>query len=157
MKPSRAMIPAEVSWAYIALVFAWSGSGLWPFESSYLHKVLARDDGDTLWTVVIGLPAILLMIASLREYIAHRWPKWGRRNWSMIDMDISARIRGRLCFALAFSWAYVVYAVLMHVAGGLTVLSLALGGFAFMLFSWVENRRVQRDIKKQTIGFSVRA
>lgn len=154
MKPSRAMITGELSWAWIALGFAWSGSGLWPFGDSYLHMMLDKRDLDTLWVLAIGVPAALLMFASAREFIAYRWPPENpMRRWTIIQLEWSAKLRGRLCFALAFSWAYVFYVLVNTSTRPSAILPVAVGGFLFMMLFWIENRRVQRDIRKQTSSF----
>lgn len=157
MRPSRAMITGELSWAWFALTFAWAGSGLWPFHGSYLHRVLDNADMDVVWSFLIGLPAGALMFFSAREWLAHcRQRTSGRPQWTMVQLDHSVRLRGWLCFALAFSWLYVIYIMLLtSPRSPLTMI--AAGGVFFMLMFWVENRRVQRDIKKQTsAGFVVR-
>lgn len=154
MKPSRSMITGELSWAWIAFAFAWSGSGFWPFGDSYLYRVLGRQDLDELWSIAVGVPALLLMFFSLREYAAHRWPPADPyKRWSIVQLDQSARIRGRMCLALLFSWAYVVYVLTNTQARPSALILIALGGVLFMGWFWTENRRVQRDIRKQTTSF----
>ena len=146
MKPSRAMIPAEISWAYIALAFAWSGAGFWPFSDSYLNRILEKHEWEWLWLVYMGIPALALMIVSGREHFAH---KRGRCN-TLIDMDASARLRGRLSLALCFSWIYAEYVLVVVQKRPSALLLIAAGGAFFMFYAWVENRRVQRDVRKQT-------
>lgn len=154
MKPSRAMISGEISWAWVALAFAWSGSGLWPFAESYLHMVLDKRDLDEIWCAAIGIPSTLLMVASTREWIAHRWPSLDPlKRWTIQQLDNSARLRGRMCLALLFSWVYVTYILLRTSSRPSAITPVAIGGALFMLWFWIENRRVQRDIRKQTAGF----
>lgn len=158
MKPSRAFITGEISWAYVALAFAWSGIGWWPFENAYLAYVLDRREWSWIWCVAMGVPGAALMIASLREHIAFRWPDPNpMRRWSMIQIDKSARLRGRLCLTLAFSWLYAFYVLTVVTKRPGAFLLIAVGGCAFMLAAWVENRRVQRDIRKQTSSFPAAA
>lgn len=155
MKPSRAMITGELSWAWVALSFAWSGSGLWPFESSYLHVTLDRRGQEWIWSLFVGVPAVALMIASAREWFSHCYFALAptMRSWSIFQLDKSASVRGWLCLALAFSWLYVLYVMLTSTGRPNAILPVALGGLVFMIMFWLENRRVQRDIRKHTASF----
>jgi hypothetical protein len=147
MKPSRAMITGEISWAFIALCFAWGGSGMWPFEASALHARLYDWDYNYLWTAVIGIPALGLMWISGTEYLSCQ-----NSAWDFPRINDSAHKRGRLCFALAFVWAYIFY-VLNKATTEPAVMSLiALGGAWFCLWFWAENRRVQREYRRNIIA-----
>ena len=150
MKPSRAMIMAEISWAYVALCFAWAGAGIWPFDDAYLNRVLERHDWEVLFAVFMGVPAVALMIAAAKEHFLH---KRGLCN-TMIAMDASARLRGRLALILAFSWLYAEYVLVVVQRRPSALMLIAAGGFFFMTYAWVENRRVQRDVRKQTGTFA---
>lgn len=144
------MIFAEISWAYLAMCFAWAGAGFWPFEHAYLNRVLVRHEWEWLWLVFMGIPAVALMVASLREHYAHK-----HRRMTIVDMDRSARLRGRLCLALAFSWTYAEYVFIVVQSRPSALMLVAAGGVFFMSFAWIENRRVQRDVRKQTGSFAV--
>lgn len=165
MKPSRYMLTGEISWALIALAFAWSGMGGWPLAPSYLHRMLERQGNEVLWVLVIGIPALLLVFVSLREWIAHqRAARDVRRRWSLVELDRSARIRGRLCLAMVASWAYMFKVMLAGALAGMfpngqaaldapranAILPIALFGAVCMLWFYLENRRVQRDVRKAT-------
>lgn len=154
MKPSRMMITGEISWAWVALAFAWSGSGIWPFDESYLNRILGRQEIDDLWAALVGVPALVLLYFSIREWVVHRWQSPDpRKRWTMIQLDRSTRMRGRMCLALLFSWAYVIYVLVNTQAKPSALILVALGGAFFQGWFWLENRRVQRDIRKQTVSF----
>ena len=153
MKPSRRMIPGEISWAYIALCFAWAGAGFWPFDDAYLNRVLEKNHWEWLWLVFMGLPAAALMFVSGREHILSTH---GRCN-SMIEIDICAKWRARFTLILAGSWLYAVYVLILIQKRPSALMMVALGGLFFMLWAWGENKRVRRDVKKQTGSFSAPA
>lgn len=163
MKPSHRMLTGEISWALIALSFVWSGMGGWPLAASHLHQALERQGVTWLWLAVIGIPALVLLVASVREYWAiERPPKDLARRWMLLDFDLSARIRSRCCLAMVISWAYMLYvmvklAVPRETANGVfegvranAIMPIALFGCLCMFWFWWENRRVQRDVRKQT-------
>jgi len=167
MKPSHRMLTGEIGWAFVALSFAWSGMGGWPLEPSYLHRALERTGETVLWGAAIGIPALVLLIASLREYwaIAHWWAD-ARKRWSIVQIDRSVRIRGRMCLVLAVSWAYM-FKVMLELSGleetangvfegvrANAIMPIALFGCLCMFWSYLENRRVQRDVRKATGRFT---
>src|SRR4051812_35326034 len=147
MKPSRGMITGELSWAWVALACAWNGSGLWPFEGSYLYTILARRNMDELWCIAVGVPALALMFVSGREWIVHCFTDTFER-WNVFQLEQSVRMRAWLCLALAFSWIYVVYVMALVQSRPGQITPVAGGGAIFMLAFWLENRRVQRAVKK---------
>lgn len=154
MKPSRMMITGELGWAWVAIVFAYVGAGLPPFQMAYLHLALDKADVDWLWGFAVGAPGLALLVFALREYLAFRYPSVDiQRRWTLVEIDRSARLRGRMNLALAFSWAYIIYANLQTSSRPSVVLPVAAGGIIFSLWFWVENRRVQRDIRKDTASF----
>lgn len=146
------MITGEMSWAWIALSFAWAGSGIWPFDGSHLHQVLDRRGLDEIWALFVGLPAAALLYFSSREWVAHCAARNGfAAAWSVIENARSAKWRARLCMTLTFSWMYVFYALVSaHNNKPSALIPVALGGVVFMLMFWLENRRVQRDIRKSS-------
>ena len=147
------MIPAEISWAYIAFCFAWAGGGFWPFDDAYLNRVLERKGWEFLWLFSMGIPALSLMIVSARELYLYRK---GRCN-SLLAIDLFAKWRSRLSVVLLFSWLYAVFtlhAVQKHPSA---LKMVAYGGVCFMFWAWLENKRVRRDVRKQTGTFAAPA
>lgn len=156
MKPSRYMLTGEISWALVALSFAWSGVGGWPLAPSYLHRMLERQGESVLWALVIGIPALVLIVVSARE--------WFSRGWTMLKVERSCRLRGRLCLVMLVSWLYMFKVMLDGALASMfpngvqaldapranAMLPLALFGALCMLWFWSENRRVQRDVRKAT-------
>lgn len=166
MKPSHRMLTGEIFGSFVALSFAWSGMGGWPLEPSYLHRALERHDVTWLWSTVIGIPALVLLAVSLREYFAFTHPPVDpARRWSIWQIERSARIRAWMCLAMSASWAYmfkvmVELSVLRETANGVfegvranAILPIALFGCLCMFWFWLENRRVQRDVRKHTAVF----
>lgn len=158
MKPSRAMITGEISWAWVAIAFAYVGAGLPPFDESYLHLALDKRGIDWLWALAAGAPGLVLLYFSTREYLVYRFPPTDPMlRWTMVEIDHSARVRGRASIALVFSWSYITYASLTTSSRPSVVLPVAIGGAFFSLWFWVENRRVQRDIRKETTSIPAAA
>ena len=163
MKPSHRMLTGEIGWALVALSFAWSGMGGWPLEPSYLHRALDRQGETWLWSLVIGIPALVLFVVSMREYwaIAHP-PADPAKRWSIFQIDRSVRIRACMCLVTSASWAYMFKVMLElsvlrdtanHVFEGVranAIMPIALFGCLCMFWSWLENRRVQRDVRNKT-------
>jgi MFS family permease len=160
------MLTGEIFGALVALSFAWSGMGGWPLLPSYLHRALDRTGETELWSIVIGIPALVLLVVSMREYWAiARPPADPAKRWSLIQIDRSVRIRGRMCLVMAASWAYMFKVMLElsvlrdtanHVFEGVranAIMPIALFGCLCMFWSWLENRRVQRDVRKATGHF----
>ncbi len=169
MKPSHRMLTGEISWSLVALAFMWSGAGGWPFEPSYLHRALERQGETWLWCLVIGIPAAVLLWASIREYMVIAYPpKDHKRRWTLIELDRSARIRSSCCLAMSASWAYMFkvmleLSVLKATANGIfegvranAIMPVALFGCVCTFWFWLENRRVQRDVRKATSSFPAR-
>jgi hypothetical protein len=166
MKPSHRMLTGEIFGALVALSFAWSGMGGWPLEPSYLNRALERTGETVLWAVAIGIPALVLLVVSMREYwaIAHP-PADTAKRWSIVEIDRSVRIRAWMCLAMSVSWAYMFkvmleLSVLRETANGVfegvranAIMPIALFGCLCMFWSWLENRRVQRDVRKATAVF----
>lgn len=147
MKPSRAMLTGELSWAFVAVCVAWAGSGLWPMEGTHLHSILYTWKYDYLWTGLIGIPALALLWVSAKEhFLCHNQPNF----WDLGKINASASLRGRLCLMLAFTWAYILYVMVNVVAEYSTLTLVSLGGVVFCLWFWTENRRVQRDFRKHS-------
>lgn len=155
MKPSRAMITGEISWAFVALCFAWSGSGLWPLETSYLYFMLHQQGLAYWWALIIGAPSCALFCVSLLEYVSthdrRRDPlRLHESRWPPTRLERSARLRGRLCAALLLSWVYMAYFMVKLSARPSAILPVAIGGAVFALWFLIENRRVQRECKRRS-------
>lgn len=149
MKPSRAMISGEMSWAFVALAFAWAGVT----QGSYLNRLLEQHAEPLLWGVLLAGPALVLMALSVREWIAHS----SRRCWGIVELEASARWRGRLCLALIAGWLYMLKIAATFSSGANATSAVALGGVVFMLWFYIQNRRVQREIRVQTAQFGAAA
>ena len=145
LRPSRGMISGELSWAAIALVLAWSGSGLLGMDGSYLNQVMERSSrfGPLLWTVLVGAPALALMTVSLREYLLA-----GREAWPLEQLEQSAAVRAWLSAALAFSWLYMLHVLTTISARPSALRGLAIAGLVFCAWFVWENRRVQRECRQ---------
>jgi hypothetical protein len=151
MKPSRAMIPGEMSWAFIALLYV--ASALWP--DSVLHDRLSAMGivSLALWSCLLGIPALWLMTVSAREWVAHcQACKGFAPRWSIFETDHSAMLRGRLCLALLLGWAYMLYVIASGEVfrGAIISTGTSAGGCLFMLWFYKENRRVRREIRNGT-------
>ena len=106
-----------------------------------------------------GVPAVVLLFMSLREWCAHK-----RRIWTMAQVEQSSRIRGRMCLVMVVSWLYMFKVMLAGAIATMfpngvqaldapranAMLPIALFGAICMLWFWMENRRVQRDVRKAT-------
>ena len=160
MKPSRHMLTGEISWAMIAICYAWSGMGGWPLAPSYLYRMLERQGEQWIWTLVIGIPALVLLVVSSREWFANL----RRTQWDMFRIERSSRLRGRLCLVMLVSWLYMFMVMLRSAFDSMfpngaqaldapranAMLPLALFGVICMFWFWWENKRVQRDVRKAT-------
>lgn len=144
-RPSRAMISGEMSWAAIALVLAWSGSGLGGMAGSYLNHVLAQKHWlePFLWAAVIGVPAAALLVVSAWEYALSK-----RHAWALDRVELWARLRGGLDVALAFSWLYMVHVLETMSARPSALRGFGMLGIAFCAWFVIENRRVRRHCRK---------
>lgn len=150
MRPSRAMITGEVSWAYIALCFAWAGAGGWPLEPTWLYYALLKAGHQVVWPLVMSIPALLLTVTSMREWCAHGVTARRVGGWGLVALDQSAKMRARLCLLMVLSWAYMLY-MLPAVSEGMNVLeAIAAGGCGITWWFYKENRRVRREIRQQT-------
>ena len=148
-KPSRAMISGELSWAFMALLLAWSGSGLLGMEGSFLNRALVARGEFVIayWSVLIGVPALALVFCSGREYLLSK-----RERWSMEQLLRSSRTRFWCCVALAFSWLYMLNVIWGFGTRTSALRGIALGGLLFtMWFVW-ENGRVRRECEKAMKG-----
>lgn len=153
LKPSRQMITGEISWAFIALAYAWSGSGGWPFEPGPLHRLVERSNSPVLWMIMMGLPGALLALLAMKEWLSNRCSVPYEERWGLLKLEKSAIWRGRACLALLFSWFYMIKVILdgRSAEGANTSMAIAVGGVVFMGWFYVENRRVRRDVRNQTI------
>lgn len=149
MKPSRAMISGELFVAYVALCYAWAGSGAWP-----LHAVPAASAHPMLLALLLGIPALALMAIAATEWVAHdvdqpdSWlERLALRFWRG-DLQ-SADLRGKLCLTLLAGWLYMAKLTLSSSPGANASSLIAIGGVAFCLAFYLENRRVQREIRSQ--------
>lgn len=151
MKPSRAMITGELSWAFVALCYAWAGSGWWPaHERGALYSLLLqRGESPALWSLLLGVPAIALIVLDLREWSCHKYTHYDPRRPVVIGwLEASAVWRGRFCLALIFGWFYMVKAIVVGLAALNAALFISIGGCFFAGWFYVENRRVRRQIRK---------
>jgi hypothetical protein len=152
VRPSRAMISGEFSWAFVALVYAWAGAGAWPFEPGVFYHALQATDHPTVWPIVIAPPALALMIVSGNEWLSHlgTYRRMGR-GWTLAELDQSVKFRGWCCLLLIMAWLYMLYVLLPafgpQVEGAKTLIALAIGGIVFTGWFYIENRRVRREIR----------
>jgi hypothetical protein len=140
-RPSRGMISGELSWAFVALAFAWAGSGLWPFEGGYLARTLTAKDLDEAWPWLTLGPSLWLVAASGWELVGNR-----RRDWPAQKVVHAVGCRFWANTGLLFCWVYILYALTrLGFAGVLSFV--AAGGCAFAAWFIVENRRVLREFR----------
>lgn len=148
MKPSRAMIPGELFAAYVALAYAWAGAGGWPMTPGPIAHLVAAHANPVLWLALLGAPALLLIGVSGGEWFAHRRACADcTLRWSFDELARSALVRGRLCLALICGWLYLAKLTLQIPSGASAASLVAAGGVAFCVWFYVENRRVQREIR----------
>lgn len=161
MKPSRAMIPGEMSWAFIALIYGWSGSGfLGLLPPGPLHSLVLGVSDPMLWSLVLIVPALALLVLGFREWHAHiKCGEEDKEPWTLAQVQWSVSWRARLCICMVFSWMYlakVIFdAMVAHNRYGISsLIFVAFGGVVFMWWFYKENRRVKREVRKNTAGIT---
>lgn len=143
MKPARAMIPGEILCSLFAISLAWSGGGFWPFEPGLLYKILKATDGrNMLWAICLGVPAITLMTLSIREWICGL-------SWTPHQVRVSSCFRGKMVLAMGLCWIYSLYLLGFHANGANSLLLQTIIASMYCGWSYVENRRVQREVRKK--------
>lgn len=150
MKPSRAMIPGELSWAFLSLCYALAGSGIPPFGAGSLYYALNEHASPELWALLLAVPALVLIWAASREWFAHHRCCSGDEGacWLPSQLYHSAKIRGWCCLWSIPGYGYMLK-VLVHDLQRASVLAvIAAGGCVFMWWFYVENRRVRREVRK---------
>lgn len=149
LTPSRGMISGELFAAFVAICYALAGSGLPPVGDGYLYHSLFKYSHPWLWSVMLGVPALLLVIADVRELAAHRRCCHDSSScWSSKSLEESARWRGRFDLALLFGWAYMLKVLLVDLDKISVMAAVAAGACGFSWWFYKENRRVRRDIRK---------
>lgn len=148
MRPSRGMIPGELSWAVIAMIFAVAGAGIGPFDGGYLTKIVSQVAHPVIWALVLGAPAIALFTLGAVEWRAHCCQ--GQQAWTRAQLAKSVRWRGWMNLALIFSWGYLLKEIVLDAEKkAFTVTpAIAVAGIFFMFWFYKENRRVARDLRK---------
>jgi len=144
------MIPGELTWSVIAIAYAWSGGGAWPLLPGPMYYLVMHHFHPLLWVLFLGVPAVCLMVMSLREWMAHK----NGEHWSWRQLHDSAKWRGRFSVALIAGWLAVVKVSVSGMSGANATLVIAAAGVPFMLWFYGENRRVQRESrnKQETSG-----
>ena len=146
------MITGEMSWAFVALCFAVAGSGVAPFGDGPMYQALAKKASPLLWCVLIGGPAIALMFTSAAEWCAHNNGCRGLvARWSIFQIERSAIWRGRFCLALLCGWGYMLKVLIVDLARPSVMQPIAAGAILFMWWFYKENRRVRREIRRDTV------
>jgi hypothetical protein len=145
MKPSRAMIPGEILCALFALSLAWSGGLSWPFDHGPLYRILAKGDQNVIWLLLMGTPSSALVVLSVREWIYGQ--KWNGRT-----VSISCYWRGKTVALMGISWLYAVYLIGQLTVGISGLLVQSVCAAVFCGWSYVENRRVRREIHKKYLA-----
>lgn len=140
------MIPMEMLAASISFLAALVGGLGIPLGEGTLHSALAHGGEHLVWLVLLGAPSVALFILAAREW---KMPQL-KRNAAAVDN--SCRWRSRAAGVQALSWIYGLK--LLAAANGASwfgVLSAVM--VVFLGWSYIENRRVRREIKHQTTAF----
>lgn len=134
MKPSSAMIPGEIAVCAFGLVLAIFGGLI----DGPLHTALLARHSALAWLLLLGAPALLMLWLDLRE-----WRRCSR--WDMDARHRSARWRSKCALLQAFCWLFAVYFG-FATDGAALVGFFGLVGGSYCAWSYVENRRVRREI-----------
>ena len=147
MKPSRGMIPMELLIACLSLSFALVGGLGWPPPEGPLYGLLVEKGQSVVWLVLLGTPAAVLAGLGAAE--------WRRgRHWDVVRLDRSCCHRSWLVGIQGLCWLYGLYLPLA--APWTNLRGIALISVVMMFFcawSYVENRRVRREIRRETTSF----
>lgn len=138
MKPSRAMIPGEILCAALGLVLAYFGAAY----DGWLHKVLSERGEEYWWMVLLGGPALIMLVLSTWEWFAGSTSNAKFAKW-----------RGRMVAGQGLCWLYAVY---FGFDGRAELIgSIGAVGFGFCLWSYWENRRVTREtVRREAIALA---
>jgi hypothetical protein len=148
MKPSRGMIPLELLIASLSLCLASIGGLGWPAPSGALYDLLTLKGQALVWLLLLGGPAAVLFPVSLLEWCSGI-------HWDVVRLDRSCRVRAALVGIQGLCLLYGVYLPLKS-GGSLRGLALVTGILiVFCSWSYIENRRVRREIRSQTARFVV--
>lgn len=146
LRSSRGMLSGEMSWAFISFCVSIAASGA-PIFRGTMH-LLFGGKGPQAWAIAMCAASMCLFVAAFREWLAHRYACWRKKiGWTTEDTNESANVRAWCCGVLLPTWWYLAKIVVDHL-GGLPVVSmLSFGASAFLAWSFVENRRVRREIR----------
>lgn len=151
MTPSRQMLPAEIVVSLFALSYACVGGLAWPVQPGPLYRLIYAHEGvagNLTLFLFMGLPALGLIITSIREMLFSK-----RCRWSIIQHDTSARFRSRLVICQFFSWCYMFHVLLLTHRTLAIVAIHSVIGIIVCAWSYWENRRVRREIRYSTTSF----
>ena len=133
MKPSNRMLSGEI----VASLFALGYALIALQPDGYLQKLLLRNDGwigVLTWSLFIGIPAFTLLVVNVRE-------------WSRPASMQGAIWRSRLVLIQGLSWLYAVHIMVSTGRGYSLLMVHAVVGVFFCAWSYIENRRVRREIR----------
>jgi hypothetical protein len=151
MKPSRQVIPVEIMVSLFALSYAGYGSIPWPEATPLFKFIFSREGwiGIFTWAIIVGIPPFWLMLVSGREWLFCKKHRWGP-----FEIDASATLRGRLVVTQMASWLYLLHlAFLSPSRKPMLIIIHAMIGAVICAWSYWENRRVRREIKRSTAAY----
>lgn len=146
MRPSRAMIPMELLAASISILVGLVGMTGWPPGIGTLYAALHSYGERYLWFVLLASPAVAML--------GFGWLEWFSKELRMSPerVDRNARRRARASLLQLVSWIYGLK-LLADANGAGWIGLLAVIMVVFLGWSYVENRRVQREIRNATTRY----